>query len=204
MQRAIITKNNVEINRNDAADISAWVSEGEAANWWGLPQREVSIGLTDDVTPYTSTRIESQYLVYNGDGSTTTTTVASAPPEGTAPSDIIYEKKFGTLAAEYTVAVSDVTVEYNQKALLDYSNAQYAAADAQVNTLLQGYDRTTILADNLAQLVIYMNIDGSQTVDSVAAAKTAVLTGLSVYNQLKAIQATMYANIAAQKASLGL
>lgn len=205
MQRAIIkNKNDVEINRNDAEDISSWISEGIISHWWGLPQREIQIGMEDDVSPYLSTRIESKYTQHIEGEPDSDVVVASLPPEGILPADIIYQNKFGTLPAEYTVTILDVTQEYNQKALSEYITAQVAVADAAVSAALQGYDRTTIIADNLAQLLIYLNVSGTQTAEEIAAAKTAVLTGLAVYNQMKAIQTTMYTNIAAKKAELGL
>lgn len=181
-----------------------YIQEMIATEHWGKNAYEIEIGMNDDVTPYSSTRIESKYLVHNLDDTTTETVVSGLPPEGTLPEDIIYEKKFGTIPAEVTFSTTDVTQEYNQKAFDAYTLDRVAQADSEVSTLLQGYDRTTITADSLANLIDYLNLDGSRTSDEIAASKALILNSVSTYKQAKQIQAQMYTDIAAKKAELGL
>lgn len=192
----------LDFETQDLAD--DYISEVMNSQHWGKNAYEIQIGFNDDVSPYSSTRIESQYIIHNLDGTTTTQTVSSLPPQGTALEDIVYQRKFGTVPAQVTFEKVDVTTEYNQRTLDQYTLDQVALADSQVSTLLQGFDKTTQLSDCMAAMYVYFNVPGTFTTDQINQAKVTLDSNYTLYSEAKAIQSQMYQNIAAKKTSLGL
>lgn len=180
--------------------VDAYISQVIASQHWGRNSYEKQISLDDSEVGYSFMRYETR--IRNEDQSITL--LDTPPPEGTDPESIISELKFGTVPAEVTFEKVDVTTEYNQRTLDEYTLDQVALADSQVSTLLKGFDKTTQLGDCLAAMYVYFNVAGTFTPSEIAEAKVMLDSNYTLYSQAKAIQAQMYQNIAAKKLSLGL
>jgi hypothetical protein len=185
MKRITIKNLNDQLIANaDLEDPTEWIASGVEQNWWGLPDRWI---IKEFATPEEIDSSVDQREV----------PVDELNPSAGLRAEI-------KLPATYTIEVQDVSQEYQLKDAEAHILAISQSCDEQVLALLNGREKTTMLAFALNDLVQAMNIFGDQTEDQIGNAK-ARLQGFSMlFGQILALMDQRDADIAAYRSSLGI
>jgi predicted PP-loop superfamily ATPase len=106
--------------------------------------------------------------------------------------------------AEYSVSISDVSIEYKQKDLKTFSEQKIKDTDTQVEVLLGGISDRRATATALYNLGVVVNPLGNFTQEQIDAAKIQVGNYFSIMAQIEQFFSQRDSDIEAYKVSLGL